>query len=225
MSYDWHSKAPPKKFSAEWFDEIDRRFIYGARLFAHKETPFDIIIPFQELKAKRVLEIGCGMGLHTELMTRAGANVLAIDISDVSVNATTARMKLKGLPSDVRQMDAVDLCFPDESFDFVWSWGVIHHSAFTGRIVKQIYRVLRRNAEARVMVYNLEGMLAYIVFVSRHLWGFWLGRSFDEALWRSTDGYSARFYSRDTLADLFNTFFRNVRVDVYGQDVDAVPLP
>src|ERR1700677_2022527 len=74
MSYDWNDKVQSERFSQAWFNEIDRRFIYGARLFAHDKTPFDRIIPFDTLKGKSVLEIGCGMGLHSELLTRAGAN-------------------------------------------------------------------------------------------------------------------------------------------------------
>ncbi len=165
------------------------------------------------------------MGLHSELMAKAGAHVTAVDVSDTSVEATRRRAALKGLAIDVRQGDAAAMDFADESFDFVWSWGVIHHAAHTGRIVRQIHRVLKPGGQARVMVYNLEGAPAYVTFVRKHLLGFWRGRSLDRALWADTDGFSARYYTRDTLADLFNTFFERTSVDVYGQEADAIPLP
>lgn len=225
MSYDWHDTVPAEKFSAAWYDEIDRRFIDAARLFAHDRAPFDRIIPFETLKDRSVLEIGCGMGLHSELMATAGARVTALDVSDTSVEATQRRAALKGFAIDARQGDAAAMEFPDASFDFVWSWGVIHHAAYTGRIVRQIHRVLKPGGQARVMVYNLEGAPAYVTFVRKHLLGFWRGRSLDQALWADTDGFSARYYTRDTLADLFNTFFDRTSVDVYGQEADAIPLP
>jgi 2-polyprenyl-3-methyl-5-hydroxy-6-metoxy-1,4-benzoquinol methylase len=225
MSYDWNDRVAEVRYSMEWFNEIDKRFVHGARLFAHGSELFDQIIPFDELAGKQVLEIGCGMGLHTELMVRAGANVVAIDLSSTSVTATRARAGLKGLRCDVRQMDAVSMDFPDASFDFVWSWGVIHHSARTGRIIKEIDRVLRPRGQVRAMVYNLEGTPAYIVMLTKYLWGFWLGRSLDEYLWRSTDGYSARFYTRDLLTDTFGIFFSDVAVVSFGQEADAIPLP
>ncbi len=115
--------------------------------------------------------------------------------------------------------------FADASFDFVWSWGAIHHAATTGRIVREIHRVLKPGGQARVMVYNLEGMPAYMTMVRKHLIGFWRGQSLDRALWADTDGFSARYYTRDTLADLFNTFFAQTKVEVYGQEADAIPLP
>lgn len=225
MSYDWSGAIKSEKLSRGWFDEVDQRFIYGARLFAHGKRSFDKVLPLSSLNGKRVLEIGCGMGLHSELMARAGAEVVAIDISETSVGATKARMQLKGLMADVRQMDAVEINFPDEHFDFVWSWGVIHHSAFTGRIVREIERVLRPGGETRVMVYHLGGTPAYLVIALQYLVGFWRGKQLDDLLWRKTDGFMARYYTPDSLADLFYAFFEQVEINVYGQDADGLPLP
>ena len=225
MSYDWRDKVEPRRFSALWFDEIDRRFIHGSRLFAHGGAPFDQIIPFANLAGRCVLEIGCGMGLHSELMARAGAKVTAVDISDTSIEATRRRAMLKGLAIDVRHMDATALDFADVSFDFVWSWGAIHHSSHTGRIIREVYRVLKPCGEFRVMVYNLAGMWAYVAMMRRYALGFWFGKSLDEILWRSTDGYMARFYSPDVLTDTFSIFFDDVNVKSYGQESDAIPLP
>jgi len=179
----------------------------------------------EHLREKRILEIGCGMGLHCEMIARAGADVTAIDLSPVSISATMRRLELKSLTADVRQMDAEVLDFPSDSFDMVWSWGVIHHSSRTGRIVREIERVLRPGGTARIMVYNLEGMSAYITLTTRYLLGFWRGRSIDELLWQSSDGFTARYYTRDGLMDLLATFFDDVDVVVLGGDADAVPLP
>lgn len=178
-----------------------------------------------QLAGKRVLEIGCGMGFHSEMLTRAGAALTSIDLSPTSVRATKTRLELKNLKADVREMDAESLVLPSGEFDMVWSWGVIHHSSRTGRIVREIERVLRPGGEARLMVYNLEGMPAYITIVTRYLVGFWRGQSLDEVLWRSTDGFSARFYTRDEFADLLATFFDGVETRIFGQDPDVVPLP
>ncbi|SEF03316.1 2-polyprenyl-3-methyl-5-hydroxy-6-metoxy-1,4-benzoquinol methylase [Rhizobiales bacterium GAS188] len=225
MSYDWSDKFGHERFSKEWFEQADKRFIYGARLFAHDVSPFDRIIPFDKLRGKSILEIGCGMGLHTELLARAGARVEAIDLSPTSVEATRRRLQLKGLEANVQERDACATGFPDESFDFIWSWGVIHHSARTGMIIKEMHRLLVPGGEAIVMVYNLDGMPAYTTIVRDYLLGFWRGKTLDSCLWRRSDGYMARYYSADILMDIFNIFFSEVSAVTYGQDVDAVPLP
>src|SRR5208283_460178 len=160
-----------------------------------------------------------------ELMARAGAQLTSIDLSPTSVEATRKRFELKELQGDIRQMDAEAMEFPDGSFDFVWSWGVIHHSSRTGRVMRGIERVLAPSGEARIMVYNIGGMPAYVTIATRYLLGFWFGRALDELLWQSTDGFSARFYSADLLQDQLATFFDEVEITTLGQDADVVPLP
>ncbi len=225
MSYDWNDKVGGERFTAAWYDEIDRRFIHGARLFAHDKTPFDRIMPFEQMAGRDVLEIGCGMGLHSELMARAGARLRCVDISDTSIEATTRRFALRGLSASVQQMDARQLQFPDGSFDHVWSWGVIHHSAQTAVIIREIARVLRPGGEARIMVYHLDGMSAYVSIVRDYLFGFWRGRTIDDGLWKRADGYMARHYSKDMLSDIMRLFFTDVKAEAFGQDADGVPLP
>lgn len=226
MSYDWHGEVAAPRYSAAWFEAIDRAFLEGARLYATDRTPFDRVMPLAQLRGKRVLEIGCGMGLHTEIMARSGADVTAIDLTPTAVEATRERLRLKGLTARVEEADAETIAFSAGSFDFVWSWGVIHHSARTGRIVRQIARVLAPDGECRVMVYNREGTSARVAFWRDHvLKGGFLRRTFDETLWRFTDGFTARHYVRDQLEDLFRTFFEDVTTEVLGQDADVVPLP
>jgi 2-polyprenyl-3-methyl-5-hydroxy-6-metoxy-1,4-benzoquinol methylase len=224
MSYDWKDKIVRPEFSREWFDEVDRRFIESARHFAHTDQPFGAIIPFDQIGGKRVLEVGCGMGLHTELMARAGANVTAIDISPKSVAATKARLALRGVEAEVRELDAETIEF-DNEFDFIWSWGVIHHSSRTGRVLRNLHRALKPGGQLRFMVYSLDGMQAYAVLMRRYMFGFWRGRSLDELLWQSTDGFLARYFTKDSLTNLCRTFFEDVELQVFGLEADAVPLP
>ncbi|WP_444858788.1 class I SAM-dependent methyltransferase [Sphingosinicella sp.] len=225
MSYDWKEKSAFERFSLEWYDDIDRRFLHAARLFNGTPNPFVELMDLEHLKGARVLEIGCGMGFHSELLLRAGANVTSVDISPTSVSSTQKRLDLKGLKGDVRQMDAEHLDLPDAEFDLVWSWGVIHHSARTGRVLREINRVMKPDGEVRLMVYNLEGMQAYVTMMRRYMFGFWRGRSLDDQLWRDSDGFTARYYTRDSWRDLLSIFFDNIEIAFYGQDADAVPLP
>jgi SAM-dependent methyltransferase len=226
MAYDWHGELVAQEGSRAWFADIDARFIEGARLFAHGAQPFDRVIPFDAIRGKRVLEIGCGMGLHTELMRKAGADLTSIDISPRSVELTQRRLGLKQIKGDVRLCDAEHLPFDDATFDFVWSWGVIHHSSRTGRITREIARVLKPTGETRVMVYNREGMAAWVAFWRRHVAGLgFLKRSFDETLFCDTDGFMARYYTKDQFEDLFRTFFDDATIQIFGQDADVIPLP
>lgn len=227
MSYDWRRPIAAERFSAAWFDECDARFLHAARLFTGEANPFVGLMELGSLKGKRVVEIGCGMGFHSELLARAGADLVSIDISTTSVEATRRRLAVRGLKARVELIDAerIDELFEADSIDLVWSWGVIHHSAHTARIMGKVARLLKPDGRAKIMVYHLGGMSAYYTLVRRYLIGFWLGNQIDDLLNRDADGFTARFYTREALTDLALAFFRKADVRVFGQDADVVMLP
>ncbi len=226
MAYDWEASNKAEKFTADWFAELDQRELHGHRLFATRDEPYDRLMPLLRIEGQRVLEIGCGMGLHSQVLASHGAQLSAVDLTPTAIEATTKRFAIKGLTGEILRADAESLPFEDSTFDFVWSWGVIHHSSRTARVVREIARVLKPEGEVRVMVYNREGTSAYLALLKNHLLsGKFLSRSFEESLFAGTDGYSARYYVQEQFEDLFRGFFENVSSEVCGQDVDALPLP
>ena len=136
---------------------------------------------------------------------------------------TTRRLALRGLPADVREMDAERMEFGDAEFDFVWSWGVIHHSAHTDRLVREVARVLKPGGEFRFMVYHRQAFDSY----TKMLRGLLTGKRFrsmsvDDILSFYTDGYLARFYTRPQLADLINANGLNAgRVRCSGKQANS----
>src|SRR5260370_38747581 len=96
-----------------------------------RNVPFDAIIPFDDLRAKEVLEIGVGQGTHAQLFAPRCKSFTGIDLTANAVDMTSRRLKLFGFSGTILQMDAEAMNFVDNSFDYIWSWGVIHHSADT----------------------------------------------------------------------------------------------
>jgi 2-polyprenyl-3-methyl-5-hydroxy-6-metoxy-1,4-benzoquinol methylase len=226
MTYDW-SMASSKDRSLAWFDEQDKLNVEAHRFFATDRQPFDRLIPFEQLRGKRVLEIGVGAGFHSELMARAGANVTGIDLTDAAVATARRRFELKGLDGRFLQWDAEQPSTDFKAgFDFVWSWGVIHHSSRTGRIVRNVAGWLKDEGRFAGMVYHRQSMSAAVaVALDGVMRGkLWSG-SVDETLWRSTDGFSARFYPAEIWRDFLLGFFAEAAVDVSGLESDILPLP
>jgi 2-polyprenyl-3-methyl-5-hydroxy-6-metoxy-1,4-benzoquinol methylase len=225
MTYDWHGNISLATGTRDWFEEIDRRFVDASRPYLTSQRSFDRIMP-DDLHGRKVLEIGCGMGLQSLELARRGAEVHAVDLTDAAVEVTRARMKEFGVDAEIRCADAEFLPYDSKTFDFVWSWGVIHHSARTARIVREIARVLKPDGETRVMVYNREGRIARLVLLRHYIMGGeFVRHSPDETLWRWSDGYSARFYHKEQFEDLFRGFFGQASSVVLGQEADVVPLP
>ena len=226
MSYDWHRTLQAPEGTREFYDGIDRRFFTSSSFYRGKR-PFEKWIPFDQLKGKRVLEIGCGLGAHAQLLSEAECNLTCIDLTEKGVTNTRRRLNLRGLHADIRQMDAEHLDFPDGEFDFVWSWGVIHHSADTEGIIRNVFRVLKPGGEFRLMVYHrrsISGLycLARGLFAGR----FFKGMSVQQVLSSYSDGYLARFYTRRELRELLmHCGFSQVDTRVLGQKSELLPLP
>lgn len=115
---------------------------------------------FEEQRGVRVLEVGCGVGTDLLQFARAGAEVYAVDYSPRSVDLARRQLALYGLEGDIQAGDAEELPFEDNSFDLVYSWGVIHHTPDTARAAREIVRVLRPGGAARVMIYHRRSLVA-----------------------------------------------------------------
>src|SRR5262245_16373964 len=132
MRYDWNQPIEAEERSREFFEEIDRRHFFDAsRYLRVKQRPFDELIPFERLGQMDVLEIGVGNGSHAQLIATHCRTYTGIDLTQYAVASTQRRFELFKIDGRVLQMDAEHLEFPDSSFDFIWTWGVIHHSANT----------------------------------------------------------------------------------------------
>jgi ubiquinone/menaquinone biosynthesis C-methylase UbiE len=228
MRYDWTDPLKVAEFSPEFYREIDRRFFLDAKQYMPwKEVPFDPLIDYAQLATKDVLEIGVGNGSHAQLLASNAKSFTGIDLTEYAVKSTSQRFKCFSIEGRVLQMDAESLAFPNNSFDFVWSWGVIHHSANTAGILQEMHRVLRPGGSAVVMVYHRNFWKYYVMSGLFH--GVIRGelfkkRSLHEILQRTTDGAIARYYSLSEWQDLVSALFES-KVRIYGQKSEMFPLP
>ena len=105
-------------------------------------------------QGQQVLEIGLGQGAESEQLIRRGAGWSGLDLTTESVERVRTRLALRGLPfSDLRQGSALDIPWPDDSFDVVFSHGVLHHIPDISRAQAEIHRVLRPGGTLLAMVY------------------------------------------------------------------------
>jgi SAM-dependent methyltransferase len=145
--------------SAEYFRETDRT-LFEWNHPCHDETgPFGRIFPYERYRGGRVLEVGCGQGGMAALWAERGARVTAVDLNPDAIAATRERFSQRQLPGDIWQADARQLPFPDGTFDYAYSWGVLHHSPDLARSVGELMRVLRAGGEFGVMLYHRHSLL------------------------------------------------------------------
>ena len=105
----------------------------------------------EELKGKLVLDVGCGMGRFAEVATRWGARVVGIDLS------AAAEVAAKNLPDRefvALQADVFALPFAAESFDIIYSVGVLHHTPDCEAAVKALGKYLKPGGVLAVWLYS-----------------------------------------------------------------------
>ena len=105
----------------------------------------------EELNGKLVLDVGCGMGRYAEVATRWGARVVGVDLS---VAADVAGRNLAQREFVALQADVFDLPFAPESFDAIYSIGVLHHTPDCERAVKVLPKFLKPGGDIAVWLYS-----------------------------------------------------------------------
>jgi len=116
------------------------------------------------LRGKHLLEIGCGMGFDSLEFLKRGVRVTATDLTPNAVRLATRHFALEGVrPESVHTENALRLSFPDETFDAVWSNGVLHATGDTRRAVAEARRVLKTGGRAIISHFYRKPSWMYLV--------------------------------------------------------------
>src|SRR5215471_18974227 len=140
-----HSPKPVE--TREYFDEVEWR-----KYFVEPHIP--AFAQFPRWRGKRVLEIGCGIGTDSINFARYGADLTIVELSQNSLDLTRQRFEVFGLNARFIQGNAeeLDRLIPaGETFDLIYSFGVIHHSPNPRKIVQSLRRLMRPDSQLRLM--------------------------------------------------------------------------
>jgi SAM-dependent methyltransferase len=149
--------------SREFFERADATFYRWNEPLHDGPRHFGRLFEYDRYRGKRVLEVGCGMGCMAMNWALNGAAVTAVDLNPVAVAQTRSRFDVFGLAGEIREADAESLPFPDNTFDFVYSWGVLHHTPGTRPAIAELRRVLKPGGRVGVMLYNRQSLLFWFI--------------------------------------------------------------
>ena len=105
----------------------------------------------EDLAGKLVLDVGCGMGRFADVATRWGAHVVGVDLS---LAAEVAARNMAGREATIFQADVFHLPFAPESFDFIYSIGVLHHTPDCERAFKMLPGLLKPGGRIAIWLYS-----------------------------------------------------------------------
>lgn len=133
--------------SREFFDSVEKQRYEDYAPWMPRVMGFD------QFAGKRLLEVGCGMGTDLLQFARGGAICTGADLTPRSIEISRRHFEVYGASGTFLITDGERLPFPDESFDVVYSNGVLHHTPDTAGAIREIHRVLRPGGIAKVMLY------------------------------------------------------------------------
>lgn len=96
---------------------------------------------------QKILDIGCGPGMQTlELARISNGSIIALDNYQPFLDKLMENARLEGLADRIlpKNQSMLEMNFPDESFDVVWSEGALYFMGF-GNGLKRCYQLLKEN--------------------------------------------------------------------------------
>jgi SAM-dependent methyltransferase len=164
---------------------------------------------FSSARGLRVLEIGVGIGADYEQWLKAGAIATGVDLSQASLEHARRRCARAGVVPDLHLADAEELPFASNSFDVVYSYGVMHHSPNPAKCLKEALRVLKPGGEARIMLYHHASLTGIMLWLR---YAIWRGQSIRQCVYERLESPRTKTFTRGEVVALMRDF-ENVTIE------------
>jgi len=158
---------------------------------------------FSRSAGLRVLEVGVGMGADYLEWLKAGAQASGVDISEISLQRARQRCETAGFEPDLRVSDAEHLPFPDNTFDVVYSYGVMHHSPDTPQCIREARRVLKQGGALRIMIYHHPSLVGLMLWLR---YGFLRGKGMRQCVLDHLESPDTKSYTREQARAMLEGF-------------------
>jgi len=115
-----------------------------------QERRLNLIKKYLNLENKKILDVGCGVGVYAKKFAQTSKEVYGTDIDEASIKEAK-----KNYP-DIKffAAPAEKLPFPDNLFDIVFLHEVLEHVVDDKKAVQEAYRVLKPGAKIVIFVPN-----------------------------------------------------------------------
>ena len=142
----------------EYFDEVEKKKLTA-------EPHIKTFSNFDEWNGKKVLEIGCGLATVGINFASHGANYTGVELSDESLKLAKQRFDVYEMQGKFFSGNAEYLStfVPVETYDLIYSFGVIHHSPHPENIVSEIKKYMNESSILKIMLYAKDSWKNYMI--------------------------------------------------------------
>lgn len=195
------------EFSREYSDAIEaHRYTVEPNIFSFAQ--------FTRWRGQKLLEVGVGAGTDFIQWVRAGTQAHGIDLTKEGIELVQKRLEVYGLQAEKLQVaDCENIPYPDNSFDIVYSWGVIHHTPDTPKAFREIVRVCRPGGTCKIMVYHRRSLLTFFFWVQKALLRGKPWMSFAKVLWNHMESIGTKAYIPSEIREILkNQPIENLKI-------------
>ena len=142
----------------EYFDEVEtKKFFVEPHILEFTNFP--------EWEGKKVLEIGCGLATAGINFASNGADYTGVELSEESLTLARKRFEVFGQEGNFYSGNAEELSsfVPVETYDLIYSFGVIHHSPQPEKIISEIKKYMNENSVLKIMLYAKDSWKNYMI--------------------------------------------------------------
>jgi SAM-dependent methyltransferase len=142
----------------EYFNEVERKkFFVEPHILKFTEFP--------QWKNKKVLEVGCGLGTVGIQFSLNGADYTGVELSRESLEIAKKRFEVFEQTGKFYSGNAEELSsfVPVETYELIYSFGVIHHSPHPEKIVSEIKKYMNGNSVLKIMLYAKDSWKNYMI--------------------------------------------------------------
>lgn len=153
-------------------EQWDNDYYHPISLKLYDQAVSDMLKKMEVPSQATVLDAGCGPGVHSIRAAKAGYSVCAIDISETMLEEAKQRTKISQVEDKITfaQKDLTKLDFPDNSFSYVFSWGVIIHIPDIEAALNELTRIISPGGKLALYLTNktafdhkIESLMRFIL--------------------------------------------------------------
>lgn len=137
---------------SQWDDD----YYHPISLWLYNQAISDMLRIMKVEPGATILDAGCGPGVHSIRVAKAGYHVCAVDISEAMLRHASRRIQEAGVPDkvDFSQKDLTNIDFPNANFDYVFSWGVVIHIPDAEKALDEIARIIKPGGKLALYLTN-----------------------------------------------------------------------
>jgi len=142
----------------EYFDEVElKKFRAEPHIIKFTEFP--------QWKNKKVLEVGCGLGTVGINFALNGTDYTGVELSKESLEIAKKRFEVYNQSGKFYLGNAEELSsfVHIETYDLIYSFGVIHHSPHPEKIISEIKKYMNQNSVLKIMLYAKDSWKNYMI--------------------------------------------------------------